>query len=461
APWCGSASVRAPWHNRAFPAMALNALFLDFNSYFASVEQQERPELRGRPVAVAPVEAETTCCIASSHEARKYGVKTGTMIAEARRLCPGIEIVQARPHKYTEYHEKIEKLIESLIHIEAVCSIDEMWCQLTGRLRQREEAMALAHRIKQEIRATIGECMRCSIGIAPNPFLAKTATEMQKPDGLVVIDNEDLPHCLYKLKLRDLCGIGARTEQRLKLHGIRTVRALCEADAAHLRTAWGGVEGERMHANLRGAGGWREYEKDKTLGHSHVLAPEQRNPTDALAVLHRLLQKAATRLRTKKLVASGMMLTVHFARHGGAWHASARFPDTHDTMLFTAELLRLWKTRPEEMPPPLKIGVTFFHLRPAGAHTPDLFNHAPRRVPLNEGLDRLNKRYGYDTVFFGGAFGAQDAAPMRIAFGYIPDSENESDEGTDPVVKKGGAKKPPATKPEPFDQFDIDPVWDD
>jgi DNA polymerase-4 len=441
--------------------MALHALFLDFNSYFASVEQQERPELRGRPVAVAPVDAETTCCIASSHEARKHGVKTGTMIAEARQLCPGIEIVQARPDKYVEYQNRIEELVESIIHIEAVCSIDEMWCQLTGRLRKREEAVALAHKIKKDIYGRIGECMRCSIGIAPNPFLAKTATEMQKPDGLVVIDNEDLPHCLYDLKLRDLYGIGRRMEERLKLHGIRTVRALCEADVNSLRNAYGSVEGERMYANLRGASGWRQFEKDKTLGHSHVMAPEQRNARDSLAVLHRLLQKAATRLRTKKLVASGMSLNISFTRSGGSWHASARFPETDDTMRFTEALLRLWKERPPNSLPPLKVGVTFFHLRPAGVSTPDLFEHVPRRTPLDEAVDRLNKRYGSDTIFFGGAFGAQDSAPMRIAFNYIPDLATESDEGADPILKKDGAKKTAAVKPEPFDQFDIDPVWDD
>jgi DNA polymerase-4 len=259
---------------------------------------------------------------------------------------------------------------------------------------------------------------------------------MQKPDGLVVIEKEDLPDCLYGLKLRDFYGVGPRMEQRLKLHGIRTVRALCEADIDSLRKAWGGVEGERMHASLRGASGWREHGKDKTLGHSHVLSPEQRNASDALAVLHRLLQKAATRLRTKKLVASGMTLGVSFIRGGGSWHASARFPDTHDTMRFTTEMLRLWSTRPPKSPPPLKVGVTFFHLRPAAESTPDLFEHAPARVPLDEAVDRLNKRYGRDTIFFGGAFGAQHSAPMRIAFNYIPDRANESDGGTDPILKK-------------------------
>lgn len=423
--------------------MALNALFLDFNSYFASVEQQEREELRGRPVAVAPVNAETTCCIAASYEARKQGVKTGTMIADARRLCPGIEIVQARPSKYVENHERIEELIESLAHIEAVCSIDEMWCRLTGRLRARDEAIALARRIKKALHENIGECLKCSIGIAPNPFLAKTATEMEKPDGLVVIDYEDLPRCLYPLSLRDLSGIGPRMEARLRVHGIRTVRALCEADVELLCQAYGSVEGERMHANLRGFEGWRQFEKDLTLGHSNVLSPTRRNPEAALAMLHRLLQKAATRLRTKKLVASALALDVNFTRGGGAWHGSARFPETDDTLRFTQALQQLWKQLPEGSPPPLKVGITFYHLRPAGVSTPDLFEHVPRRAPLDEAVDRLKKRYGANTVFRGGAFGAQESAPMRIAFNYIPDLESESDEGTDPILgKRSGPEKP-------------------
>ncbi len=441
--------------------MALHALYLDFNSYFASVEQQERPELRGRPIAVSPVAAETTCCIAASYEAKAFGVRTGTMIAEARRLCPEIEIVAARPEVYVAYHDRLVKLVESLLHIEAVCSIDEMWGELTGRLRERAEAESLARRIKRDIYREM-ECLKCSIGIAPNPFLAKTATDMQKPDGLVVIEPADLPHCLHGLKLRDLSGIGARMEERLKLHGIRTVRALCAAEPEVLRAAYGSVEGERMHAHLRGAAGWRDFDRDKTLGHSHVLPPDQRNTRDALTVLHRLLQKAATRLRVKKLVTSGMSLSVGLARRGGSWHARARFPETRDTRQFTAELKRLWATLPADAIPH-KVGVTFLHLRPETAWTPDLFQDVAKHDPLDAAMDRLNIRYGRDTVFLGGAFGAQKAAPMRIAFNYIPDSATEADGGADPLIgkKSAGKKEGAAPAPDPLDYFEIDPVWED
>ncbi len=406
--------------------MALHVIFIDFNSYFASVEQQLVPALRGKPIAVAAVEAETTCCIAASYEAKRFGVKTGVRVADARRMCPGLRVVAARPERYVEFHHRLVEVVESCVHVEHVCSIDEMWGELTGKLRDRANAVDLAHRIKRAIRDRVGDHLRSSIGIAPNPFLAKTATDMQKPDGLVVIDNAALPHCLHGLELRDLCGIGAKTEARLKLHGIRTVKALCAADEASLRRAWGGIEGGRMHANLRGESGWRIHEKHRSLGHSHVLPPELRNDTAALAVLHRLLQKAAMRLRAIERVASRMHLTIRFANRQGKWVGSHRFPETGDTIDLIHHLGALWQQRPHAETAPLMVGVSLHHLAPAHGRTPDLFGD-PSRDALDAAIDTLNTRFGRNTVMFGGALGAQGAAPMRIAFNRIPDLATEGD----------------------------------
>ena len=149
---------------------------VDFNSFFASVEQQFRPELRGRPVAVAPVKAETTCAIAASYEARPFGIKTGTPIAEARRKCPGLVVVVARPPLYVEKHLELVEIIDSCMHVEKTWSIDEMECDLTGAWRQREKAIELARKIKRTIAERAGEWLRCSIGIAPNHLLAKLAS---------------------------------------------------------------------------------------------------------------------------------------------------------------------------------------------------------------------------------------------------------------------------------------------
>lgn len=235
-----------------------------------------RPELRGKPIGVVPVMAETTCCIAASYEAKKFGVKTGTRVSGARKLCRGIRIVEARPAVYVDYHHRLVEAVESCIHVDRVLSIDEMLCELTGTMQQCERATALATQIKETIAKTVGTELRCSIGIAPNPFLAKTASEIQKPDGCVVIDTTDLPHCLFSLDLRDLCGVGRAMEKRLRQHGISTIGDLYKATKLKLRKAWGGVEGERMYERLRGELVYTPPTKRATLGHSHVLPLELR-----------------------------------------------------------------------------------------------------------------------------------------------------------------------------------------
>ena len=123
----------------------LNWLFVDLNSYFASVEQQVRPELRGRPVGVVPMMADTTCCIAASYEAKAFGVRTGTIVADARRMCPEIVFVEGRHEIYTEYHHRIVEAVESCVPVTAVCSIDEMACRLIGRERHLRGGLGPGH----------------------------------------------------------------------------------------------------------------------------------------------------------------------------------------------------------------------------------------------------------------------------------------------------------------------------
>src|SRR5205807_1279315 len=134
------------------PAVSVKYLFIDMNSYFASVEQQLDPSLRGLPVAVAPVDAETTSCIAASYEAKKFGVRTGTRIGEARRMCPGLRVVPARPKVYVRMHHQIIKAVESVLPVASVLSIDEMVCQLMGDHLRVETAVEVGQRVKRVIR---------------------------------------------------------------------------------------------------------------------------------------------------------------------------------------------------------------------------------------------------------------------------------------------------------------------
>ncbi|MDQ3229463.1 MAG: DNA polymerase, partial [Pseudomonadota bacterium] len=128
--------------------MTLRCLFVDFNSYFASVEQYDEPRLRGRPIGVVPVMAATTCCIAASSEAKAFGVKTGTAVWEAYERCPDIMIVEARPARYVEMHHLLMQAIEDCIPHDKADSIDEVACWLMGRERQRDNAITIAGNIK-------------------------------------------------------------------------------------------------------------------------------------------------------------------------------------------------------------------------------------------------------------------------------------------------------------------------
>ncbi|HVU25685.1 MAG TPA: hypothetical protein VHE13_16260 [Opitutus sp.] len=409
--------------------MALRNLAIDFNSFFASVEQQERPELRGQPVGVVPVLAETTGCIAVSIEAKALGLQRNARVAECRRRVPGIAIVEARPELYIDYHRRLKALIGELVPVRRVQSIDELECDLTADFAAAPaRALALARKIKARIARDIGPCLRSSIGIAPNWFLAKVASDMQKPDGLVVIDDADIPAKLLHLELGDFCGIGPNMEKRLRRAGIDTVAKLYAASRGQLRAIWGSVQGARFHDWMRGGVQEREETKHNTIGHGHVLPPEGRNAATALAVLHRLLQKAAMRLRHSGHYAGSLHVHVRY-RDGTDWSAARRFNETQDTLHFTHVLNELWSTRPRahQHLAPLEVGVILSDLLESAAHTGDLFEAGKEttRTRLLTAMDTLNKTFGKNSVYFGGAHGATGYAPMRIAFTRIPDPELE------------------------------------
>jgi DNA polymerase IV len=192
----------------------VNWLFLDLNAFFASCEQQDDPSLRGKPIIVTQMLADTTSAIAASYEAKAYGIKTGTRVREAKHMCPSLIVVQARHQRYSFYHERILEAVDTCLPVDKVMSIDELACRLMGREREIPAARELANKIKRTIRERVGDCLRCSIGLGPSVFLGKVASDIQKPDGLVVITPDNLPDVLLPLKLTDIYGIGSRMEMQ-------------------------------------------------------------------------------------------------------------------------------------------------------------------------------------------------------------------------------------------------------
>jgi DNA polymerase-4 len=256
---------------------------------------------------------------------------------------------------------------------------------------------------------------------------------MQKPDGLVVIEPKDLPECLYPLELRDFCGIGRNMESRLRRMGITTARQLCAASRETLRDVWGGIEGERFHDNLRGAVVRRPATQQRTLGHSHILPPALRTEEGAKAVLHRLVQKAAMRLRADHGLAGGMSWFMRFGVDQ-TWSDEIEFSPTDDTLFFIQTLETLWQRRISLRVIPMAVGITFFGIVAEENHTPSLFDHEEqhRRHCLLQAIDLHNSERLKNgetrncRIYFGGAHHALDYTPMRIAFNRIPDPTTEN-----------------------------------
>ncbi len=419
-----------------------STLFLDLNSYFASVEQNDRPELRGKPVAVVPMMTDATCAIAASYEAKAYGIRTGTKIYDAKRMCPHLICVLARHDIYVRYHHRILEATDKHLPVKKIWSIDEFHCDLIGRQRDPENARAIAQAIKRQIWRDVGPAINCSIGIAPNSFLAKLATDMQKPDGLVMLRPDDLPGRLLGLDLKDLPGINVRMEERLYKNGIRSIGDLWNIHPKQARAIWSSVGGERFWYWLRGYDMPTPPTSSCMVGHSRVLDPDLRTPEKARLMARRLLYKATLRLRRKEFCAGSLALGVRFL-DGRKWAAEVQFHAAQDPFTFLSHLDDLWKAMtleyfgilPEDMPSRMmckKVSVILGRLQKPDVVTDDLFDTAIedvrkqlwKRESLTAAMERLNKKYEKETVSVGlppktlaGHVGT------KIAFSRVPDME--------------------------------------
>lgn len=416
---------------------ALNWLYLDLNSYFATIEQQVNPSYRNKPVAVVPCDTDTTCAIAASYEAKAKGVTTGTIIRKAKKLIPDLICVPAKHELYTEYHNKILQEIDKHIYIDYVLSIDECACKLTGKYQDENQAIKLAKEIKLGIINNIGDYIRCSIGIASNRFLAKVATDIQKPDGLVVIKKNNILKTLCSLSLKDLPGIGKGTYSRLLYNGISTTEELCKLDAGFLRRAFGSVLGERYWYMLRGIELPDIETKSKSISNSQVLPPELRNAEDVKIIAHRLLQKAASRLRRLNYSCKGLVLNISTIdqKH---YKETTKFNILSDSISLADKMFESWNCLISKNKIKLikKVSVTlvnidFKHheLKQKSLFddaTDDFLNQRKTRERLSKTIDELNIKYGKDAVCIGmlPTESKKYHTGTKIAFGAVPISQD-------------------------------------
>ncbi|MDC7684001.1 DNA-directed DNA polymerase [Asticcacaulis sp. BYS171W] len=407
----------------------LKWLYLDMNAFFASCEQQMRPELRRRPLIVVPVRSDYTCAIAASAEAKALGIKTGTQVKLAKQMCPGLAIVDARPDLYVDIHHRILDVVDTVMPVEKVCSIDEVACLLMGPQRHEAAARALGHRIQKRILERIGECLTASIGIAPSRMLAKTAADMMKPLGMTVLRMDHLPGPLLGLEVDDFPGIGAAMKGRLFKAGISEVRQLWHLSPSRMRQLWGGIGGDNFWYALHGVDPPETVTERHSISHSHVLASELRPVEAARPVARRLTVKCGTRLRRMGLRCGGLHLSIRGTASGRA-QAERVFPATSDTFRLLEAIDDMWHQCVGALNQPRiqKVSVTCLRMIPADT-PPDLFGYSPavqedgRHMKLLKALDGLNERFGKDRVSIGPRPKLHDFVGAKIAFNRVPEVE--------------------------------------
>lgn len=382
-------------------------LYIDMNSFFASVEQHLDPSLRGRPVAITAVDAHSGACVAASYEAKAFGVRTGTRVQDARRLCPGIIFRPSRHRLYVRFNLAVADVLDRHAELTHIRSVDEFQLALSGAACDLEGAAELVGRLKQAVASEVGECLRFSAGVGPNHLLAKLAGKLEKPNGFRWLSADNMPDAIAHLALDDLPGISTAMKQRLYRAGIYDVQTLCRLDPRHARLIWRSVEGERFVRLLQGMDIPLTPTVRGGFGNSKVLAPEFRAPRQAYLVGRWLVETACARLRQEGFVASRFSLSIGFMG-GGRWIRGMSCAASQDTALFLRLHRALWRML-WRVGAPAKIATVGVHLGNVGLLTEragDLFAPlAPadrtrgERVAL--AVDHVNRRFGPGTITYG------------------------------------------------------------
>lgn len=365
-----------------FNPAAPSVLFLDLNSAFASIEQQYRPELRGKPVAVCPGTARASAVISASREARALGVRTGMRVYNAIPLCPDLLLLEPDPGKYLEISRRVLDLLDKYSPRVLPLSIDEAAVDLTGTRSLRRDLRDLGLEVKRRLRDEVGDWLTCSIGFSTNVFLAKQAADFEKPDGLQVIDHQNLEEIFGSLKLTDLTGISEANATRMRRAGLMTPLHLLRASQHTLRRqAFGSVVGDIWYLRLRG------FETEsfdpparKSVSHSHVLATPTADPDEVSALMLRFCDRLGRRLRQEALVAGRVELQLR-TEAGETRHEHQRRERLVATQDIYAVTRQLWDRLAERRPLRF-ISVALSELSPASMTQLDLFETAERRSEL-------------------------------------------------------------------------------
>jgi DNA polymerase IV len=390
-------------------------MHVDLNSAFASIEQQSRPLLRNKPVAIVNRRTKNTSIVAASYEAKDLGVKVGMKFEEAARLVPSLIAVESDPPKYRFVYKKLLNILNSYSPDVVMKSIDEGVIDFHN-IPLEKSLVEIGYEIKRRLREEVGQAMRCNVGIAPNRFLAKTAAGLHKPDGLDVITAENLRDVFKTMKLTDLTGIAKHLGRRLNAVGIFTPIEFLDADTVSLeKVVFRSIDGRKWYARLRG------YEVDnrtsdvKTVGRQYVLEDRNLTKKQISARLHHLCESVGFRLRSKGKVARGVYIHVRTLDHK-YWHSCRMCPmPFYSNQTINAIAQQLFLNAPESIK---EIGVRCYGVSDDIDKQLSLFSdEIVREQHLTGAIDNINKRFGDRTIHSADTLNTGRFIRTKIPFG--------------------------------------------
>lgn len=397
-------------------------MHIDLNSCFATIEQQANPLLRGRPIAVAAYTTPSGCILAPSIEAKKLGIKVGMRVKDGRLLCPSLQVLPPDPWKYRSIHLKLKALLSDYTNDIVPKSIDEFVLNFEGYPSFSKGMAAVGREIKDRIRAQIGDWLTVSIGIAPNRFLAKTAANLKKPDGLEEINFQNFEEIYTRLGLLDLNGIKRANTARLNSGGIYTVMDFYRAPVSVLQSAFRSVLGYYWYLRLRG---WEiddvEFSR-KSFGNMYSLPRPLWQSQDLSPILHKLVDKSSLRMRRSGYSAYGVHVALLYRDHS-FWHHGHHGHDLlFDSRDIYARAFKIMTASPYQKPV-ANLAVSCFDLSKNSASQLELFTDIPKKINLVNAVDKIKEKWGDFVITPAMMLGTGNLVPDRISFGGIKELE--------------------------------------
>lgn len=370
-------------------------LHADLDAFYASVEQRDAPELRGRPVIVGG-----GVVLAASYEAKARGVRTAMGGRQALQLCPDAVVVPPRMDAYSAASKDVFAIFRDTTPLVEGLSIDEAFLEVGGLRRIAGSPERIAARLRERVRAEAG--LAISVGVARTKFLAKVASAVSKPDGLLIVEPDGEEEFLRPLPVERLWGVGAVTAEKLHRHGIRTVGELADLEASTAERMLGKATGAHVHAlaRLRDPRPVDTTRRRGSVGSQRALGNRPRSPEELDLILTQIVDRLARRLRDGERVCRTVVLRLRFGDYSKATRShSLRAPTDRTAILLTLARTLLATSQPEISERGITLlGISLSQLDRTERVQPELPIDWGDEARLDTVLDTLRDRYGATSV---------------------------------------------------------------